>query len=83
MGPKDRKNVRKQGEKKVKESKLQRLTGDYTIDIIIGILFVSVLIPLIIAMFHYPDSSDKIITGMLSLLFALVGFYTGKKSHSE
>ena len=83
MGPTDRKNERPQGEQKVDDSWLHRLTGNHTTGVIVGLLFVLVLIALIIAMFYYPKESDKIITGFLSLLFAFAGFYTGTKSRPE
>ncbi len=78
MGPENRSIERKKPQFEPHESFLEKLTGQYTDIVIVGILFFFVLIVLTIALFRYEKLAEMIITGFLTALGSFGGFLAGK-----
>jgi len=58
-------------------SKLDLLSGEHTMSIIVAILFILTLICFVILYCVKPTLPDNIITGIFALLGVLAGFFAG------
>jgi hypothetical protein len=77
--PKKRDNKRKEPLFNPNESFIDKFSGKYTQTLIAGLLFLSILIILTIALFNYEKFAGTIISGMLTALGSFGGFIAGKK----
>jgi len=77
--PSKRENQRPEPSFNPNESFIDKFSGQYTQTIVVGILFLSILTILTVALFKYEKFAGTIITGMLTALGSLGGFMAGKK----
>ena len=64
-------------------SKIDLFSGKHTTAIIVAILFLVTLICFIILVCYKDDLPESIITGLIGLLSALVGFFAGSNAKKD
>ena len=60
-------------------SKLDTLTGDHTTSIIVAILFIVTLFAFVVLLCAIKDVKDSLVTGFISILTGLIGFFAGTR----